>query len=183
MMWGKYKWYILGYIFYVSIVLASIWNERRDFWPLFIIWCITIPIALYVICHFAQKYIKEHKNRVVPSQVFSAAPVPNHEKDIVRPDSDSDIVKSWSLVDFAKLHGKMQVGEFRNSTTGESFKSCIFTDKDGNVVYVSFYSKLGVLTPQQIKEKRDVLKVGLHNTDKYVLYEKWEGWNNVNLGF
>jgi len=69
----KYKWYILGYIFYVSIVLASIWNERRDFWPLFIIWCVTIPIALYVIYHFAQKYIKGQKNRVVTPQVFAAS--------------------------------------------------------------------------------------------------------------
>ena len=177
----KYKWYILGYIFYVSIVLASIWNERRDFWPLLIIWCITIPIASYVVSHFAQKYIKKYKNRAVPSHVLAGSPVSKQEKETVNESYDSDLVNSWSLIDFAKLHGKMQVGEFKNSNTGEVFKSCIFTDKDGNVVYVSFYSKLGVLTPQQIKEKRDLLKVGLLNTDKYVLYEKWEGWNNVNL--
>ena len=177
----KYKWYILGYIFYVSIVLASIWNERRDFWPLFIIWCITIPIALYVVSHFVQKYIKEHKNRAVLSSVLVAPPMANHEKDTVNESSNSDLVNSWPLIDFAKLHGKMQVGEFKNSNSGEVFKSCIFTDKDGNVVYVSFYSKLGVLTPQQIKEKKDLLRVGLLNTDRYVLYEKWEGWNNVNL--
>jgi len=177
----KYKWYILGYIFYVSIVLASIWNERRDFWPLFIIWCVTIPIALYVIYHFAQKYIKGQKNRVVTPQVFAASPTPENLEGAEKENCNSDIVKSWSLIDFAKLHGKMQVGEFKNSITGEVFKSCIFTDGCGNVVYVSFYSRLGVLTPQQIKEKRNHLKVGLLNTDKYVLYEKWEGWSNVNL--
>ena len=76
----------------------------------------------------------------------------------------------------------MQIGEFTNSVTGEPFKSCIFTGKDGDTLYVSFYSKLGALTPQQIKEKRDTLKVGLLNTNKYVLYEVWEGWDNVNLG-
>ena len=36
------------------------------------------------------------------------------------------IKNSWSLVAFAKAHGKMQIGEFTNSETGEIFKSCIF---------------------------------------------------------
>jgi hypothetical protein len=39
-----------------------------------------------------------------------------------------------------------------------------------------------VLTPQQIKEKKDSLKVGLLKTNKYVLYEVWEGWDEVYLG-
>ena len=38
------------------------------------------------------------------------------------------IKDSWSLIDFAKSHGKMQVGEFVNQESGEIFKSCIFTN-------------------------------------------------------
>ena len=38
------------------------------------------------------------------------------------------IKNSWGLVAFAKMKGKMQVGEFVNQDTGEQFKSCIFTD-------------------------------------------------------
>ena len=177
----KYKWYILGYVFYASIVLASIWNERRDFWPLLIIWCITIPVALYITWGLVSKYRKTQKGNINKSTAVEKNPVKKSDDDISN-DSNSDLVKSWSLVEFAKEHGKMQVGEFTNSVTGESFKSCIFTGKDGDTLYISFYSKLGVLTPQQIKEKRDSLKVGLLNTNKYVLYEVWEGWDNVNLG-
>lgn len=38
------------------------------------------------------------------------------------------IKNSWSLIAFAREFGpKMQVGEFVNSESGETFKSCIFT--------------------------------------------------------
>lgn len=171
MIWEKYKWFILGYVFYVSIVLASIWNERREFWPLFIIWCITIPIALYVISTFLVKYLKTRKGIIkVPEAIVCS---PNQEVDdmVENKNIDSDIIKSWTLIDFSKLHGKMQVGDFRNSVTDETFKSCIFTDKEGNTIYVSFHPKMGTLTPQQIKDKKDVLKVGLLSTNKLVLYE------------
>lgn len=175
----KYKWYILGYVFYTSIVLASIWNERRDFWPLLIIWCITIPIALYVIWYFILKYVLTKKRGGnVPKRIDIRNSIENVE-DIQK--QSSDLEKSWPLVEFAKMHGKMQIGEFLNNKTGKPFKSCVFTDGGGNTTYVSFYSKLGVLTPQQIKDKRDLLKVGLLNTNKYVLYEEWDGWNDVNL--
>jgi hypothetical protein len=177
----KYKWYILGYVFYASIVLASIWNERRDFWPLLIIWCITIPVAFFIIWALVTKYRKTTKSNVVISTAVVDYPFKNND-DSINSDSDSDFVKSWSLVDFAKEHGKMQIGEFTNGVTGKSFKSCIFTGKDDSTLYVSFYSKLGVLTPQQIKEKKDSLKVGLLKTNKYVLYEVWEGWDEVYLG-
>lgn len=177
----KYKWYILGYVFYSSIVLASIWNERRDFWPLLIIWCITIPVALYTIGALVTKYRKTTKSNVIISTAVEKDSVKNND-DSANNDSYSDLLKSWPLVDFAKEHGKMQIGEFTNGITGKSFKSCIFTGKDDTTLYVSFYSKLGVLTPQQIKEKKDSLKVGLLNTNKYVLYEVWEGWDKVNLG-
>lgn len=181
MIWEKYKWFILGYVLYVSIVLASIWNQRREFWPLFIIWCITIPVALYIIGSLVSKYLKKKKScNEIPATIVSNT-TETHENINDNKNPNSDLVNSWSLVDFAKLHGKMQVGEFENKVTGEKFKSCIFTDKKGSTIYVSFYSKLGILTPQQIKERKDNLKVGLLNTNKYVLYEVWDGWSDVNL--
>ena len=175
MIWEKYKWFIIGYIFYVSIVLASIWNERSDFWPLFIIWCITVPIALYVISTLMLKYLSRRKEIVCAPELISFSDPHIHNDNAENKNQYTDIIKSWPLTDFAKLHGKMQVGEFRNSITGDTYKSCIFTDKLGNTVYVSFYYRLGVLTPKQIKEKRKTLKVGLLKTNKFVLYEKWEG--------
>ena len=37
------------------------------------------------------------------------------------------IVNNWSLIAFARSHGKMQVGQFTNSETGETFE--YYTDR------------------------------------------------------
>ena len=42
--------------------------------------------------------------------------------------SANNIKESWSLISFAKSHGKPQLGKFINEETGETWKSCIFTD-------------------------------------------------------
>ncbi len=172
MKWEKYKWYIIGYVFYASIVIASTIDDR-DFWQYFIVFCITIPIALYIIIYLFLKYKKKDKTN--NPELTNEQTNNEVKKSIV----NTDLVQSWSLLEFAKLHGKMQVGTFENRETGESFKSCIFTNSNGETIYVSFYSKLGELTPLQIKEKKDTLKVGLLKTSKYVLYEEWESWEEV----
>lgn len=47
----KYKWYILIYILYVSIVFVILLENanKRDFWPGVIVYCITLPLALYLL--------------------------------------------------------------------------------------------------------------------------------------
>lgn len=69
------------------------------------------------------------------------------------------IKNSWSLLDFAKAHGKMRVGPCTNGTTGEQYQACAFTAPDNTRVFVSFSPKLGVLTPEQIVEQKDNLQV------------------------
>ena len=93
------------------------------------------------------------------------------------------IIKSWSLISFAKEFGpKMQVGEFVNSETKEHFKSCIFT-KDNIKTYVAFSSKLGVLTPKEIVERRDSLKVVKLNSGIYSLCKDLANdWEEIDLG-
>lgn len=78
------------------------------------------------------------------------------------------IIKTWSLLDFAREFGKMQVGEFINSETQETFKSCIFT-KDNTKTYVAFSSKLGVLTPKEIVERKNSLIVVQLDSGMYSL--------------
>lgn len=93
------------------------------------------------------------------------------------------IKKSWTLVAFAKAHGKkMQVGEFSNSETGETFKSCIF--EEGNTrVFVSFSSKLGELSPRQIAAQKDSLQVVQLESGTYKLCKKSDSaWEDVDLG-
>ena len=70
------------------------------------------------------------------------------------------IKNSWSLMSFARSHGKMQVAPFVNKETGEEFKSCVFTDpEDNSRTFVAFSSKLGELTPNDIVARKDSLQV------------------------
>lgn len=70
--------------------------------------------------------------------------------------------RRWSLLDFAREHGKMKVAPFVNKETGETFKSCAFINAAGEVTLVAFWSKLGELTPTEIaynKENLDVIQL------------------------
>ena len=97
-------------------------------------------------------------------------------------ETNSSILQSWSLLEFAKNYVKMQVGNFVNSNTGEEFKSCMFIKENGSYDYVGFHSQLGELTPAEISERKKELKVGLTELGKYVLYDHIDDWENVDLG-
>lgn len=99
------------------------------------------------------------------------------------------IKESWTLLAFAKTHGKMQVGNCTNKTTGEIFKSCIFTDPKNvdNKTFVSFSPKLGALTPQEIVAQKDDLQVVQWENEEghtgYSLCHRGQGaWEDVELG-
>lgn len=96
------------------------------------------------------------------------------------------IKNSWSLLDFAREFGKkMQVGSFVNKETGETWKSCIFSDGDKRT-FVSFSPNLGELTPAEIKEQKDDLQVVECTTkngdDMFSLCKKGQNsWEDVDL--
>ena len=96
----------------------------------------------------------------------------------------SRIVNSWSLLAFAKSHGrKMQVGDFTNKETGENFKSCIFSDDEGNRCFVAFSSKMGELSPKDIAAQKDQLQVVELESGNYSLCKQGENsWEDVDLG-
>ncbi len=93
------------------------------------------------------------------------------------------IKNSWSLLAFAKSHGKMQVGEFANKETGETFKSCIFTNpEDQSRCFVAFSSKMGELTPAEIAAKKEELQVVELESGNYSLCKVGaNAWEDVNL--
>lgn len=94
----------------------------------------------------------------------------------------STIKNSWSLLAFAKKNGKMCVGKFANKETGEKFKSCIFTNDDGENTFVRFSSNLGELTPKEIAEQKDELQVVQLESGNYSLCKKGQSsWEEVNL--
>lgn len=92
------------------------------------------------------------------------------------------IKNSWSLLAFARMKGKMQVGSFVNKETGDSFKSCIFTDTEGNRSFVAFSSNLGELTPAQIVARKNELQVVELESGNYSLCRQGENtWEDVAL--
>jgi len=96
--------------------------------------------------------------------------------------NNQGIINSWSLIAFAKAHGKMQVGEFANKETGEVFKSCIFSDGDSRC-FVAFSSKMGELTPRKIAAKKDELQVVQLESGNYILCKVGQNtWEDVDLG-
>ena len=78
--------------------------------------------------------------------------------------TNNGIKNSWSLVSFAKAHGKMRVGTCTNQTTGEQFQACAFTAPDNTRVFVSFSRNLGAMTAQEIAEQKDSLQVVEYTT-------------------
>ena len=96
--------------------------------------------------------------------------------------NNQGIINSWSLIAFAKAHGKMQVGEFANKETGEVFKSCIFSDGDSRC-FVAFSSKMGELTPREIAAQKDELQVVQLESGNYSLCKVGQNaWEDVDLG-
>ena len=95
------------------------------------------------------------------------------------------IKNSWSLLSFARTHGKMQVGDFVNKETGEAFKSCIFTGPadQNNKTFVAFSSKMGELTPREIIEQKDNLQVVELESGNFSLCKQGaNAWEDVELG-
>lgn len=93
------------------------------------------------------------------------------------------IKNSWSLISFAKTHGKMKVAPFVNKETGECFKSCAFLSSEGEVTLVAFSSKLGELTPKQIAAQKDDLQVVQLKSGNYKLCKTGhDTWEDVDLG-
>lgn len=97
--------------------------------------------------------------------------------------NNQGIIKSWSLMAFAKEFGpKMQVGQFANKETGEEFHSCIFTKGDDRT-FVAFSSKMGELTPKDIVAQKDELQVVQLQSGNYSLCKQGAGsWEIVDLG-
>ena len=97
--------------------------------------------------------------------------------------SNVGIKNSWSLISFAKTHGRMKVVPFVNRETGECFKSCAFVSNTDEVTLVAFSSKLGELTPKQIAAQKDELQVVQLESGTYKLCKAGhDTWEDVDLG-
>lgn len=73
--------------------------------------------------------------------------------------NERGIKDSWSLLAFARLKGTPHPNTSTNGVTGEKFNNLVFIDKDNSRTFVAFSSKLGELSPEQIKARKDELQV------------------------
>lgn len=94
---------------------------------------------------------------------------------------EKGIKASWSLIAFARTHGKMSIAPLVNHDTGEAFKSCAFTNGD-NVTFVNFSSKLGELSSTDIIRMKDDLQVVQLESGTYKLCKSGSTWEEVDLG-
>lgn len=91
------------------------------------------------------------------------------------------IINSASLIEF-KGTRRMQIGAFVNKESGDTFKSCIFTDASGDRCFVAFSSKLGELSANQIVAMKDDLQVVTMDSGSNILCKKGEStWEDVAL--
>ena len=93
------------------------------------------------------------------------------------------IKNSWSLLSFARAHGRMKVAPFVNKETGEAFKSCAFIDSEGATTLGAFSSNLGELTPRQIAAQKNNLQVVQLESGTFKLCKQGASpWEDVDLG-
>lgn len=140
---------------------------------------ITIIAAIVIYCLLkpsSKTPIK--KPTTEPIKPTSPTTPTDNEKNLVGPFS-----KTWTLTEFSREFGPMQYSNNQiNSDTKEVFTSCRFIKND-NITYVNFHKSLGVLTKDEIMQKKDDLMVGLNMNGKYVFYIGNAGsLDDVNLG-
>jgi len=173
MIMKKYLPYIVGYAIYASFVLICLSYERddRDYWAMFIGWLIMAPLIVGSIGY----YIKKH--------YFYTDDSSDIEETLPQEESNPLFLQDWSLIDFAKNFGpKIGIRTCTNNTSGEIFKVCIFCTPLGVETSVSFFSQLGELTPSEITERKEKLKVGRMNNGKYYLHDaNIDMWEDVTL--
>ena len=101
--------------------------------------------------------------------------------------NDGKIVNSWGLIAFARMKGKMQVGQFKTEEVTE-FKSCIFTDPNtGERTFARFSTNLGEMTPAEIVAQKADLQVvermGDDGKTRFILSKTGQNnWQDVDLG-
>lgn len=145
---------------------------------LLIIITIIAAIVIYCLLKPSNKTpISSIEEPTKPTPPTKPTTPPNNKKKLVGPFS-----RTWTLTEFSREFGSMQFSDSQiNSDTKEVFTSCRFIKND-NITYVNFHKSLGVLTKEEIIQKKDDLKIGLNMNDKYVLFiGKAGSLDNVDL--
>lgn len=92
------------------------------------------------------------------------------------------VVKTWSLLAFAKEFGKPKFATCKNAE-GERF-NCLAFDKDGDITFCHFGYSTANISPNEIIRDKDSLCVGLNTNNKYTLFKRGESsWTDLDAIF
>ena len=138
--------------------------------------------------HHLIDFVDSHQQfieKILPIAMDELTDKPDITK--ISPSSSASIIKDTSitplnkaeitiksttpLLEFAKRYKHFKVGSFRNDSS-ESFKRCLFYNDTNSIIEVHFSSRYGELTPEQIKNQKDSLKIVELSNGKYILTHK-----------
>lgn len=109
------------------------------------------------------------------------AEIVDHPQELLSNHRETAELTTWSLNSFVKEHGKMKVASFVNKTTGEPFRTCVFSNGKTRT-FVAFSSRLGELSSSEIEEMKNELAVVKSPNGKYSLTRIHGGaWEDVNI--
>lgn len=106
-------------------------------------------------------------------------------------ENKNNIVANFTFMAFGKMKktAKLQIADFVNSKSGDTFKSLVFTSTTGDKTFVAFSKKLGVLTKAELAAQKADLQVVEMAPDAngkvhYVLCKQGANtWEDVDIDF
>lgn len=158
-------WFFAGMCVLIGMAPYGRWGDyefSEVFWPVFLA-VVGVPIVVLFVWYY-----------------FARLRKPKVDKQKAENDSTSSSTKSgigikmfsFSLMDFANQHGRMQVKTVANPTTDEVRSYCVFVSEQGMETKVEFGKTLGVLRPQEIAERKEQLMVVQRMDGTFELVDK-----------
>lgn len=127
-------------------------------------WIVLLLIGISIFAYFISKSYNAKKQASCKSNNSTSS-------------TSSDNVKpgdSWSLVDFARLHGKMKVSTAYNARFKKyCLDKCVFTTSDGKETIACIADIVKEYTPKMIEENKDKLHIRVLDSGAYCLCENF----------
>ena len=100
--------------------------------------------------------------------------------------NNSGVLNSWSFVEFSHKFAKLKYAKSLVNKAGEKFTSLVGVSTEGDYTFINFSNNLGVLTPAELKEKKDSLQVVLNTGAKgqkvYTLCNRGaNSWEDIDI--
>lgn len=159
---AKYKWVILVYIVYAAFIL--LWLDEgldlrhQEFWYGIIICYFAVPLIIYTAYYLVRYKIFNKSAEGIANNI------------IITVTSQKGYDKSWTLMDFARQHGKMKVHHDDDGL----LDICIFTNADGVETTAYVAAPIKRYSVEDIQREKEELSVITLDSGAYCLCKKWE---------